>query len=260
MLKFGKGNAKLDKRVVTFSLPAGKTCPGALDCKSMAIEGKNGKRTIQDGPHTQFRCFAASQEVLYTNTFNARKHNMDTIKQVLKQPASVAELVAMIIRSLPKKAKYVRVHVSGDFYTQDYFDAWMEVARQKPTVLFYAYTKSLPFWVARKDEIPSNFVLTASMGGKWDMLAHIHGLRSARVVFSEQQAADLGLQIDHDDSLAMSHGPSFALLLHGSQPAESEAAKAWTKLRKAGKSGYNSKKKVKANLPVVNVPVSKSGV
>ena len=62
-LKFGKGNAKLDKRVVTVRLPAGKTCPGANECKSMAVES-NGTRSIKDGPKTVFRCFAASQEVL----------------------------------------------------------------------------------------------------------------------------------------------------------------------------------------------------
>lgn len=27
-LTFGKGNAKLDKAIITFSLPAGYTCPG----------------------------------------------------------------------------------------------------------------------------------------------------------------------------------------------------------------------------------------
>jgi hypothetical protein len=100
--------------------------------------------------------------------------------------------------------------------------------------------------------VPDNFVLTASVGGKFDDLIDKHDLRSARVVFSEAEAESLGLAIDHDDSLAMTHGPSFALLLHGSQPKGSEASDAWTKLRKEGKSGYNAKKKVKANLPVLN--------
>lgn len=246
-LKFGKGNAKLDKHVVTFSLPAGKTCPGANECKSMAVE-LNGKRHIVDGKFTKFRCFAASQEVLYTNTYKARLHNLNLIKSVIR---SVPKTTELILTSLPKSLNYLRDHVSGDFFSQNYFDAWMEVARSRPEVLFYAYTKSLPFWVARLDAIPDNFVLTASVGGKHDHLIDQYNLRSARVVYSEAEAKGLGLSIDHDDSLAMTHGPSFALLLHGTQPEGSEAAQAWTKLRLTGKSGYSSKKKGKATLPVL---------
>ena len=248
MLKFSKGNAKLDKLVHTFSLPAGKTCPGANECKSMAIV-TNGKRHIKDGPHTKFRCFAASQEVLYTNTFNARLFNLNALKAVAR---SVPKLADLILCAMPKKAKYMRVHVSGDFFIQNYFDAWMLVARARPDVLFYAYTKSLPFWVARGPLIPVNFVLTASIGGKYDSLIDEHDLRSAKVVYSEEEAKSLNLAIDHDDSLAMTHSGDFALLLHGSQPANSEASKAWSKLRKTGKSGYNIKNRAKAKLPVLS--------
>ena len=248
MLKFGKGNAKLDKQVATFSLPAGKTCPGAADCKSMAIQGADGSRRIVDGPATKFRCFAASQEVLYRNTFNARAHNLAVVKQHVDNVETLAET---IVDSLPKKAKYVRVHVSGDFFKQTYFDAWIEAARQRPDVLFYAYTKSLDFWVARRGTIPANFVLTASLGGKHDSLVAKHNLRYAKVVYSEAEAESLGLEIDHDDSHAMAAGASFALLLHGSQPKGSEAGKALSALKKAGKGGYNAKRKVKAKLPVL---------
>jgi len=251
MLKFSKGNAKLDKLVHTFSLPAGKTCPGALDCKSMAIES-NGNRTIKDGPHTKFRCFAASQEVLYTNTYESRLFNLNSLKACGKGQSGQNKMTKLILSSLPKKAKYIRIHVSGDFFAQSYFNAWLCVAVANPRILFYAYTKSLQFWVTKLGFIPSNFVLTASVGGKHDRMITTHRLRSARVVYTESEAANFGLSIDHDDSLAMTNSGDFALLLHGSQPAQSEAAKAWSKLRKAGKSGYNSKNKVKAKLPVLN--------
>lgn len=249
-LKFGKGNAKLDSRVATFSLPAGKTCPGANECKSMAIE-KDGKRTIKDGPRTVFRCFAATQEVLYTNTFAARAHNLSLLKACGKGQKGQTAMTKLIQRSLPKKAKWVRVHVSGDFYSQAYFNAWLCVTVANPKVLFYAYTKSLPFWVNKLGWIPDNFVLTASVGGKHDLLIHAHQLRYAKVVYSEDEAKNLGLKIDHDDLLAMKHGPSFALLIHGAQPAGSESAKVWTKLRKAGKAGYSGKG-AKVVLPAVS--------
>ncbi len=61
------------------------------------------------------------------------------------------------------------------------------------------------------------------------------------VVLSEQEAADLGLELDHDDSHAMNPGPSFALIIHGMQPAGSAASKALTELRRNGEFGYGRK-------------------
>jgi hypothetical protein len=128
-------------------------------------------------------------------------------------------------------------------FSQSYFDAWQLTASSRPDTLFYAYTKSIPYWIARQDEIQPNFVLTASMGGRHDLLALQYDLRTATVVYSEAEAEALGLEIDHDDSLAMHPGPSFALLLHGTQPKGTVAAEAWSVIRKAG-GGYRKRLKV----------------
>jgi hypothetical protein len=234
MLKFGEGNAKLDKYkvpIVTFSLPAGFTCPGARDCKSRAMEDMNGKRYILDGPDTEFRCFAASQEVLFTNTYNARRHNLE----LLRKCKTTNEMAKLIADSLPSKSKIVRIHVSGDFFSQKYFDAWVKVATDNPSVVFYAYTKSLPYVIKRRDSIPQNFRLTASYGGRHDSLIPSSGIRSARVVFSEAEADRLGLEIDADDSHAIGVGGDFALILHGVQPKGSEASKALVQIKKRKK-------------------------
>ena len=153
------------------------------------------------------------------------------------------EMADLLSSALPKKAKRVRIHEGGDFFSQAYFDAWLEVARRNPHVLFYAYTKSIPFWLARLDKLPSNIRLTASLGGTHDELAEKHELKTSYVAFSEEAANIRGLEIDHDDSLA--YGPnekSFALLIHGTQPAGSEASKAKSLLRKtSGFTGYSRK-------------------
>jgi len=241
MLKFGKGNAKLDgykKPIYTFSLPAGFTCPGAKDCKSKA-KVKDGKRFIQDGKDTVFRCFAASQEVLYTNTYNARQHNLAELRKC-KTAKQKAKLIS---DSLPKNAQIVRIHVSGDFFSQTYFDAWTIVAKDNPGVIFYAYTKSIPYVIGK--DIPSNFRLTASVGGRYDSLIPSSGLRSATVVYTEAEADKLGLAIDSDDSHAIGTGGSFALLLHGMQPKGSKASKALSVLKSLGKGSYGKGKKLK---------------
>jgi Gene product 88 len=235
MLKFNKGNAKLGAEIFTFSLPAGYACPGARECLSRA-----GKHTgkIQDGLETQFRCFAASSEAMYPSVRKQRWDNFDSLKGKTTQ-----DMTQLIFSSLPEKATTIRVHVSGDFFNESYFDAWMEVARKNPLRTFYAYTKSLHLWVAKMAEIPKNFILNASRGGIHDWMIDAHKLKSAEVVFSVADAKAKGLEIDHDDTHAYKSDKSFALLIHGTQPSGSVASKALSALKKLGWTGYNKKNK-----------------
>lgn len=240
-LRFAPANAKLSAlearlgvNVYSFDLLSGVTCPFARDCHSKAVLRTDGSRTIQDGKQTLFRCFSASQEVAYTNVFLARQANTNGILPLAaKSPMAAADALC---DALPDDAGCIRIHVAGDFRVLNYFDAWIEVAIRNPTRRFYAYTKSLPFWVKRLDVLPPNLLLTASRGGKADCLIDEHKFREARVVLSEAEADDVGLEIDHDDSHAALPGPSFALLIHGIQPAGSEAGKAVRALR--GKGSY----------------------
>jgi len=258
MLKFSKANAKTEalkqvselqvyltdkRKIYSLDLLSGYSCPFAEKCLSKAVVQDNGKRKIRDGKHTEFRCFSASQEVQYTNVYNSRKHNFDILRKL-----SCGEMVDMMNQSLPTNAGIVRIHVAGDFFSQQYMEAWYTVALLNPSVLFYAYTKSLRYWLAINEfPILHNFVLTASYGGRDDHLidGENFNLRSAKVVFSEAEAAELGLEIDHDDSHAARpsmRDQDFALLIHGTQPAGSEAATALKALK--GKGSY-SRKKVK---------------
>lgn len=214
MLSFGKKNAKLGKDIATFSLPAGFTCPKASECLSKS-DRETGK--IKDGKHTQFRCFSASAEALYPNVRKSRWNNFEQLKG-----KTINDMVVLIDSSLPKH-KIIRVHVSGDFFSYDYFVAWMRVAMLNKSKTFYAYTKCISTWLKYEKEkpygIPENFILTASYGGKEDALIQKNNLRSAIVVYSVKEAEEKGLKIDHDDSLARDKSvKSFALLIHGVQP------------------------------------------
>ena len=256
MLKFSNANAKTqalandaelaeyltDKRkIYSLDLLSGYSCPHADECLSKAVLQPNGKRKIKDGKNTKFRCFSASQEVQYTNVYNSRKHNFDLLRK-----ANHEEMVKLINSSLPENAGIVRIHVAGDFFSLPYMHAWYVVALMNPNTLFYAYTKSTSWWVGGINEFPilHNFVLTASMGGTQDHVTENYGLRKAVVVFSEAEAAELGLEIDHDDSHAAKpslRDQDFALLIHGTQPAGSKAAQALKELK--GKGSYSRKKK-----------------
>lgn len=226
-LTFGTDNAKLPKDTATFSIPAGYTCPGAKDCHAW-YNREEGK--LHDGKHQEYRCFAAQME----SYLPALRASVDRNLRMLKAVGTVEGMATLIHNSLPaKRFKAIRVHVSGDFYSGDYFMAWMEVARRNPDRTFYAYTKSIPTWVRYLKLIPVNFALTASLGGKFDKMVEKHDLRTARVVFHPEEAEALGLEIDHDDSHARAlDGRSFALLIHAMGPAGSKQNQAQARMRK----------------------------
>ena len=247
MLHFSNGNAKLTKRLI-FSLPAGSTCPGALQCFSKAVVDATGKRSIQDGPKTEFRCFAASSEVQYDAVYSNRQDNFETIREALKS-GNCANLINNAIQKARKKTtKLVRIHESGDFFNAAYLQAWIMVAQVNPDLKFYAYSKNLPLFVGL--ELPSNFYLTASYGGKFDYLID-EGVftRYSKVFMTEDDANRAGLEVDHDDSHCFGAGP-FALLVHGTQPKGSEWGKAIRARRTAGQFGGYSKANQAQAVPV----------
>ena len=241
LLKFSTGNGKLKNRLI-FNIPAGYACPHAGVCKTMAdrVTGK-----IMDLPQftgteaDEYRCFAAMAETRPT-VREARWHNWDLLREVMymggDQAMLIRDLIDLSLMVQPEK-DLVRVHEAGDFWTEQYMRAWFMVAASRPHQKFYAFTKSLGMWLNLKDIIPSNFYLTASQGGTLDYLIPKYPevfQRIAHVVYTEEEAQERGLEIDHDDSHCLGD-KSFALLVHGSQRAGSDAMKALTQRKKEGK-------------------------
>jgi hypothetical protein len=107
-----------------------------------------------------------------------RWHNFNLLKGQTREG-----MAALILDSLPIDAKLARIHVSGDFFSDTYFLAWMDVAKARPETLFYGYTKSLVIWLRHQSSVPANFKLTASEGGKYDDLIESESLKSAKVLF-----------------------------------------------------------------------------
>lgn len=66
----------------------------------------------------------------------------------------------------------VRIHDSGDFFSEDYLYGWIELAWRFPEILFYAYTKevSMVREAMSRESWPANFLICFSMGGRQDHL------------------------------------------------------------------------------------------
>ena len=222
LLKFGKSNAKLDKikdwhksdslwelKYLTFSLPSGYACPSAKDCRSWYNPKTNKMSLHRDAKYT---CYATNMQRM-KHVRNQYWHNFNLLKPIRYDEIKLTELLinSLVINGRPD---YIRIHESGDFFTEEYFKAWCNVARQLPEVTFYAYTKELKTVKKYQDEIPENLVLTLSDGGKHDNLIDKINIKKAVVVKS---ASDTTLPIDDNEYHAIKTNDDFALVIHGMQ-------------------------------------------
>lgn len=179
-----------------FNLPAGWSCPHADACLTKADKdtGKLIKRPDKNPDGTiplhvsnaePYVCYAARAE-RYPSVRDTRWHNFTAAR--------------------------ARVHGSGDFFNEAYFCLWLETALLHPHVQFWAFTKSIGYWVDHIDDVPKNFALTASTGSKQDDLITAHGLRTATVYYNLADVPE-DMVIDYDDGEAQNPlAPSFALL------------------------------------------------
>lgn len=219
MLTFSFRNSKIQKlavylgfqknQVASFDLPAGYTCPAARACRSYAhkVTGK-----ITDGKGAEFRCYAASSEAVFKSARISRWKNFDALR------SAGEDMVSLILGSLPPNLKVLRIHSSGDFFNKKYFDAWVAVARLNPNIMFFGYTKILPYVKAYK---PDNFRLVYSFGGTMDALVTDEPVCYVVKTVADGIAQGLSISCQEnpvDDYDYIMNGKSFAIAVHGTQP------------------------------------------
>jgi len=133
------GNSKIGK-MFNFSMPPGKTCSAA----ACATCFKNG-------------CYACKSYRQYKNVRAAWDENYNYFKA---DPAGAEGDVVEFLRKHGHKASYFRIHVSGDFFNREYFNAWVRIAKQFPAIKFLAFTKQ--FDNIDPAALPTNFALRLS--------------------------------------------------------------------------------------------------
>lgn len=184
--------------MVGFGLPADydferegvkyNTCPGALACRAVCYAKQGGYR------------FPAS--------IAAREHNLALTYS--------ERFVFDVIRDLKRmrKVNVVRIHDSGDFYSQDYVNDWGLIAVALPHLTFYAYTKSLTLDFTG---LPSNFKVTQSLGGRHDTLVNL-SLPHSRIFASHPARIAAGyVDGNVDDSPAIEGETRIGLVYHGNK-------------------------------------------
>lgn len=121
------------------------TCPNAGECKLYCYQ--------QKGRSVMFDNAAISK----TRILNFLLNHWDAFKYKMVDEIETAKM------GNDKKGlkTIVRWHDSGDFISDKYLDLAMDIARETPDVLHYAYTKMVSS--AKRANVPSNFVFRYSL-------------------------------------------------------------------------------------------------
>ena len=75
----------------------------------------------------------------------------------------------MIEEVKKRKADFVRVHDSGDYYSKEYLLKWFAIAEALPNVKFYSYTNNINM-IKKLKSIPINYDFIFSDSGKQKQL------------------------------------------------------------------------------------------
>lgn len=170
-------------------LPDGRTyntCPSAGVCASA--------------------CYARNGTYRFPSVLAKHQDNLRRVLDELPQWETdmVAELGARRFRG----GKFVRVHDSGDFFSDDYTAAWLRVARAVSDVTFYAYTKEVArFRRVVEPDRPDNFLYVFSKGGREDHLLDPDHDRIADVFPDEAAMEGTGYTSQEESDLLAVLGP-----------------------------------------------------
>jgi hypothetical protein len=138
-----------------------------------AFQSNTGLKTCPMATACVSGCYARQGAYIWDNVSQAYETRLK-----LTQSGHFIPLMVKQIETKLKTAKrrglelVIRVHDSGDFYSDVYQQIWYCIAAKMPEVQFYAYTKMIS-QSKRLDTIglrPSNFKLIYSFGGKEDSL------------------------------------------------------------------------------------------
>ena len=147
-----------------------KTCPNAGACATVC-DARNGTY----------------------NFSNVKRRHTQNLEYILEDPQGwFAQMLEEV--SKPKmRGKHVRIHDAGDFFSEDYLQMWLRLARLVPEVTFYCYTKEVSMFKRVLSEgCPSNFKYLFSMGGKEDHLIDKENDRHAEVFPDDAAILDAG--------------------------------------------------------------------
>jgi hypothetical protein len=186
LLTNGNRELKADG-IFTWSLPA---------LAAKLSTGKNMLVCPSAGVCAQL-CYARSGTYNFSNVKAAHVRNLELI---LDDSMGWKTRVSEELKAKRyQENKSVRIHDSGDFFSEEYFLLWVDIAKENPHVFFYAYTKEVA--MVKRHQLPDNFVIIFSMGGIQDHLVDKENDRHADVFPSMDALIEAGYTDQEESDL-----------------------------------------------------------
>ncbi|MEV7395013.1 hypothetical protein [Streptomyces sp. NPDC091215] len=139
-------------------------------------------------------------------TVKAKHH--DNLRFVLDDLSGWEEAMLVELGRRKFRGTWVRIHDSGDFFSDAYLLAWLRIIRARPESIFYAYTKEVTrFGGLVEPDPPANFLWVYSFGGTQDALLDIERDRVADVFPDEASIAAAGWHSQEASDLLAVLGP-----------------------------------------------------
>ena len=185
-----------------------------------AFRSKDGTKTCPNAGACAAGCYAKQGAYRWSNVANAYEERLaltktDSFKLV------IADEISKLLAKAQKQGKklFIRIHDSGDFYSHEYLAKWVDIIDAFPWVTFYCYTKQIEMFKRVKNELPDNFKVCFSFGGKQDHLIDITTDRHS-TVFANKAMLDHYQYTDASkNDLVAIESRCIGLVYHG--------AKAW---------------------------------
>jgi len=199
-------NSKIAKmsgvRTYNWGIPAYKSADGFKTCPNAAACAKG--------------CYATMGAYRFSNVAKVFERRL----KLAKSPRFGIIIDAEIKR---RKVQRLRIHDSGDFFSREYLQTWLNVIKANPETQFYAYTKMVSWFNELRADglIPENFIIIYSYGGTQDKLINRDTDRHSWVFSSVEALRAAGYADAHvDDSVALGDNHKIGLVYHGIKSIE----------------------------------------
>ena len=177
--KLKKTSKHFNKRVFNFGIPAYKSNTGLVTCPLA-------------GECVKF-CYAKKGAYIWSNVKPAFEKRLEATQQ--------DNFVEVMIEEVKKKkADFVRVHDSGDYYSKEYLLKWFVIAEALPNVKFYSYTNNINM-IKNLKSIPINYDFIFSDSGKQKQLINKTTDRHTKIFKSKLELDRAGYKDTSDFDL-----------------------------------------------------------
>lgn len=156
-------------------------------------------------------CYARTGNFMMPEAKAAHERNL---RMVLDHLPAWEKRLTNELRHVRYRGKHVRIHDAGDFFSDQYLEAWLRIIRLSPWATFYAYTKEVSrFKRLVEPNPPANFRWIYSLGGKEDHLVDRNTDRHAEVFPDAAAANAAGYPIKRGSDLFAIYSPTQVGLL-----------------------------------------------